>query len=96
MSYEPGRSDQSLEGDDGVDKRLVVRLVVAVAVIVLILLFMTQNNDEVDTSFVFFTVQTRLWVSLLVAVLLGVILGQLGQMVWHRRKARRAGRSDGD
>lgn len=92
MAYQPGRSDVPLdEGGDGVDRRLVARLVVAVAAVVFILLFMAQNNDRVETSFVFFTVDTRLWVSLLVAVLLGVVLGQAGEVLWNRRKRRRSG-----
>jgi uncharacterized integral membrane protein len=92
MAYQPGRSDVPLdEGGEGVDKRIVVRLVVAVAAVVYFLLFMVQNNDRVETSFVFFTVDTRLWVSLLVAVLLGVVLGQAGEVLWNRRKRRRSG-----
>jgi uncharacterized integral membrane protein len=95
MAYQPGRSDVPLdEGGEGVDKRIVVRLVVAVAAVVYFLLFMVQNNDRVETSFVFFTVDTRLWVSLLVAVVLGVVLGQAGEALWNRRKRRRRSSAD--
>jgi uncharacterized integral membrane protein len=95
MAYQPGRSDVPLEeGGEGVDKRIVVRLVVAVAAVVYFLLFMVQNNDRVETSFVFFTVDTRLWVSLLVAVVLGVVLGQAGEALWNRRKRRRRSGAD--
>jgi uncharacterized integral membrane protein len=95
MAYQPGRSDVPLdEGGEGLDKRVVVRLVVAVAAVVYFLLFMVQNNDRVETSFVFFTVDTRLWVSLLVAVVLGVVLGQAGEALWNRRKRRRRSGAD--
>jgi uncharacterized integral membrane protein len=90
MAYQPGRSDVPLdEGGGGVDMRVVARLVVAVVAVVLFLLFLVQNNDRVETSFVFFTVDIRLWVSLLVAVAIGVVLGQAGEALWNRRKRRR-------
>lgn len=89
MAYQPGRSDTPLDDSgDGVDKRLVVRLVVAAVVIIYTILFIAQNSDKVETSFVFFTVETRLWVSLLFAVILGALLGQGAEALWRRRKGR--------
>jgi uncharacterized integral membrane protein len=89
MAYQPGRSDVPLdEAGEGVDRRLVVRLAVAVVVVVLTLLFIFQNNERVETSFVFVEVTTRLWVSLLVALVLGALLGQAAEVLWNRRKRR--------
>jgi uncharacterized integral membrane protein len=51
---------------------------------------MAQNSEKVETTFIFFTVETRLWVSLLVAVLLGAFLGQLVEALWDRRRRRRS------
>jgi uncharacterized integral membrane protein len=78
------------ESSDGPDRRLITRLVVAAAVVILAILFVVQNNDRVEMSFVFFTVTTRLWVGLLVALVLGALLGQAVEVLWARRKRRKA------
>ena len=69
---------------------MVVRLVVAVVAVVLAVLFIVQNNDKVETSFIFFDVTARVWVGLLVALALGALLGQAVEALWERRKKRRA------
>ena len=89
MAYQPGRSDVPLDDTgEGLDTHLVLRLVVAVIVVILTVLFIAQNSEKVETTFVFFTVETRLWVSLLVALLLGAVLGQVVEAMWHRRRRR--------
>jgi uncharacterized integral membrane protein len=91
VSYRPESSDTPLEeSSDGPDRRLITRLLVAAAVVVLAILFVVQNNDRVEMSFVFFTVTTRLWVGLLVALVLGALLGQAAEALWARRKRRKA------
>lgn len=91
MAYEPERSDVPLEESrSGTDVRLIVRLVVAAAAVVLGVLFIVQNSERVETSFVFFDVTTRLWVSLLVAFALGAFLGQAITAMRARRKRKKA------
>jgi uncharacterized integral membrane protein len=91
VSYRPESRDVPLEeSSDGADRRLITRLLVAVAVVVLAILFVVQNNDRVEMSFVFFTVTTRLWVGLVVALVLGALLGQAAEALWERRKRRKA------
>jgi lipopolysaccharide assembly protein A len=91
MAYQPGRSDVPLDDTgDGLDTRLVLRLVIAAVIVILTIVFMAQNSEKVETTFIFFTVETRLWVSLLVAVLLGAFLGQLVEALWDRRRRRRS------
>jgi uncharacterized integral membrane protein len=91
VAYEPESSDVPLgESSDGPDLRLITRLLVAAAVVVLAILFVAQNSDRVETSFVFFDVTTRVWVGLLVALVLGALLGQAAEVLWERRKKRRA------
>ncbi|HZA76757.1 MAG TPA: hypothetical protein VE623_10260 [Acidimicrobiales bacterium] len=91
MAYKPESSDVPLEeSSDGPDLKLITRLVIAAAAIVLAVLFVLQNSDRVKTSFVFFDVTTRLWVGLLVALLLGALLGQGVEAMWDRRKKKKA------
>jgi uncharacterized integral membrane protein len=90
MAYEPSRSDVPLDDKgEGLDTRLVLRIVIGAAIVILTVLFIAQNSDKVETTFVFFSVETRLWVSLLVAVVLGALLGQAAETLWHRRQARK-------
>ena len=58
--------------------------------VILAILFIVQNSDRVEMSFVFFTVTARLWVGLLVALILGALLGQAVEVLWARRKRRKA------
>ena len=91
MAYRPERSDVPLEeSSDGPDRRLITRLVVGSVVVVLAILFVVQNSDRVETTFVFFDVTTRLWVGLVVALILGALLGQAVEALWARRKRRKA------
>jgi uncharacterized integral membrane protein len=78
------------ESSDGLDRRLVTRVVVGVVVVILAILFVVQNSDRVQTTFVFFDVTTRLWVGLVVALILGALLGQVVEALWQRRKKRKA------
>ena len=91
MAYRPERSDGPLdESSDGLDRRLVTRVVIGVVVVILAVLFVVQNSDRVQTTFVFFDVTTRLWVGLVVALVLGALLGQVVEALWERRKRRKA------
>ena len=78
------------DSSDGLDRRLVTRVVIGVVVVILAVLFVVQNSDRVQTTFVFFDVTTRLWVGLVVALVLGALLGQVVEALWDRRKRRRA------
>ena len=91
MAYRPESSDVPLEqSSDGPDLRLIARLLVAAVAVVLAILFVMQNSDRVEMSFVFFDVTSRLWVGLLVALILGALLGQAAEALWERRKKRKA------
>lgn len=95
MSYKPEGSSRSEESSDvpggGVDARLIGRLVFALAVVVLAVIFIVQNSERVELRFIFFEVTTRVWVGLVVALVLGALLGQ-GIEALVRRRRRRAAR----
>ncbi|HEX5365905.1 MAG TPA: lipopolysaccharide assembly protein LapA domain-containing protein [Acidimicrobiales bacterium] len=89
MAYDPGGSGTPMEGPGGgVDPRRVARLVVVAVVAVLAVVFMAQNNDEVELNFLTLSVTSRLWVGLLVTLLLGAILGRAASALWTRRHQR--------
>lgn len=91
MAYTPGKSDLPLEEtNEGVDKRRAMRLLAAGIAIVVAVVFMSQNNDKVELNFLMFSVSARLWVGMLATLVLGAVLGQAGEVLWERRKRRRA------
>ena len=63
-------------------------LLVGVAIVVAVV-FMAQNNDQVELNFLFISVESRLWVGMFVTLLLGALLGQGVEALWDRRKRRR-------
>lgn len=71
--------------DEGVDKRQAARLAGAGIVAIAALAFVVQNGDRIETTFLLFSVETRQWVSLLVALLLGIVLGLLIPVLRRRR-----------
>ena len=91
MAYRPEGSDLPLDEtrQGGPETRLIVRVIVAAVAVVLAVLFIVQNSERVETSFVFFDVTARLWVSLVVALILGALLGQAAEALWDRRKNRK-------
>jgi uncharacterized integral membrane protein len=69
-------------GADGPPIALIVGLIVAAAAA----LFVISNRDEVEVDFIVFSVQSRTWTALLVAIALGVALDRLFLAWWRRRK----------
>jgi uncharacterized integral membrane protein len=94
VSYEPGRSDPPgptggpFAHDEGVDKRQVGRLVAAGVALLAAVVFIAQNGETVEMRFLAFSVETRLWVGLVLTLVLGAVLGQAVEVLWRRRRRR--------
>jgi uncharacterized integral membrane protein len=93
VAYEPGRNDPVSpgalsDGEVGGRRQVPSRLIVAGVALIVALVFIFQNSERVETTFLVFNVTTRLWVGLLVAVLVGAILGQAAEAAWNRRRRR--------
>jgi hypothetical protein len=90
VAHVPGTGDQAGErgggtlADEGVDKRQVARLVGAGVVGIAALSFIVQNSERIETTFLLFSVETRQWVSLVVALILGIALGLLIPVIRRR------------
>jgi putative membrane protein len=52
------------------------RLIVALVLLVLAIIFIAENNQKVRIHFIFFTAHSRLWVGFLVSLVFGMLLGQ--------------------
>jgi uncharacterized integral membrane protein len=56
-------------------------------VAIVVVIFVVQNSNRTDVNFLFFDVNSRVWVALLVAVALGVLLDRLFIRWWRKRKS---------
>jgi uncharacterized integral membrane protein len=89
VAFEPGSPGPLPDGEAGGRRQVPTRLIVAGVALVVALVFIFQNSERVETTFLVFNVTTRLWVGLLVAVLVGAILGLVAGAAWNRRRSRR-------
>lgn len=69
--------------------RLYAKVFIWVVLAVIALLFVLRNSQPVPIDFVFFKVNAPLFVALIVALLLGMLLGGTGAW-WSARRRRKA------
>ncbi len=80
----PGNDDSGDDGGPSLSPGLIGFGVLAA----LLGVFVFQNTAEAEVKFIIFDATPPVWVALLVAVLAGVILGELGGWILRRRKSR--------
>ena len=84
-SEEIGNSGQEFKGrGEGISPTLIGLVVLAAATVI----FIVQNSERPKITFLFFSVRTRLWVAIALAIALGVVLDRLFAIWWRRRKER--------
>lgn len=81
--------DEGWQQDDDDDGGISPLLIGLIAVGVISLVFVLQNNQSTEITFLFFDVQGSLWIVILIAIVLGMALDRLLQMWLRRRKERR-------
>jgi uncharacterized integral membrane protein len=80
-----GNSGQEFKGrGEGISPSLIGLVLLAVASVI----FIVQNSDRSKVRFLFFSVTTRVWVGVVVAIALGVVLDRLFAIWWRRRRDR--------
>jgi uncharacterized integral membrane protein len=80
-----GNSGQEFKGrGEGISPSLIGLVLLAVASVI----FIVQNSDRSKVRFLFFTVTTRVWVGVVVAIALGVVLDRVFAIWWRRRRDR--------
>lgn len=78
--------DQPRNASTGVSPTLIGFLVVAVLAVI----FFLQNGEQSEIDLWFFTWDTTIRWSLLVAMAIGVLLDRLFSLFWRRSRAKRA------
>ncbi len=61
-------------------------LIGAIVLAVLAVVFVVQNQNEARIRFLFWEGRTDVWVAILIALVIGVLLGQVLLMLWKRRR----------
>jgi uncharacterized integral membrane protein len=83
------RDDESPAARQQESRDINFKLIGIVVLAVLIVVFIAQNRKPAKTTFLFFDVTTKQWVSLLVAMVIGALLGALLRVAWSGRRERR-------
>ena len=81
-----GSGFQPLSGQRSIDFGVLGAIVATAA----LLIFIVQNTDQIEVTWLFFEADAPLWVVIVVTAVLSVALAQLVLMVWRRRRRRRA------
>jgi len=80
-----GSGFQLLQSQRRIDFGVLGAIVAAAA----LLIFILQNTDEQEVTWLFFDANAPLWVVIVVTAVLSVALSQLVLFVWRRRRKRR-------
>ncbi len=75
----------------GVDRRVQVKLIVAVVLVVLTVIVVLQNTAPVETRILFITVEMPRAALLALTLLIGMLVGTLLTLVTIRRRHERKG-----
>ena len=94
MALDPQYSN--VDGDDanpliqetGITRVQMVKLGLAAAFLAVCVAFVLQNDARVETSLVLFSIETQLWIGLVASLVVGVLVGQAGGLIWSRRRRR--------
>jgi uncharacterized integral membrane protein len=71
--------------DTAADPRIPWKLVGLIVLAAIALLFVLQNRNRAPVQFLFFEINSRQWVNIVVAIVVGVLLDRLFLGWWRRR-----------
>ena len=74
------------QGKSGLSSGNIVKLVVLGVVLLVVLIFVLQNTEKVQFSFLFWDFDLALWVMFVITLVGGVLLGMLGSTLLRRRR----------
>jgi uncharacterized integral membrane protein len=86
LTSEPGDQTEPQQS-----RRITIWLIVAGLIVVAVAIFIGQNGDDVSISFLWFSGEMPLWLLIVLMLIAGAILGQVGLYLRRRRKRRDEG-----
>lgn len=82
MEMDDRQNNQASDGREGPSPALIGAIVVGIVG----LIFVLQNTNKVKTEFLFFSFRTQVWLTIVIAIVIGALLDRLVQMWWKRRR----------
>lgn len=76
------RDDAAVSGRSGPSPSVIGAIVIAILAVI----FVVQNREETLVTFLFWERRADVWVAILVALVLGILLGKLLDVLWRRRR----------
>ncbi|MFV0308323.1 MAG: lipopolysaccharide assembly LapA domain-containing protein [Desertimonas sp.] len=70
------------DGSSGISPTLIGLVVAAIVAVI----FIVQNREDTSIDLLFWTFDTAVWVAIVIALILGALLGWLGQRIVRRRR----------
>lgn len=64
----------------------IVKLVVLGVIVLVVLIFVLQNTDKVQFSYLFWHFELALWVMFVITLVAGILIGMLGSALLRRRR----------
>ncbi|MEZ5124617.1 MAG: LapA family protein [Thermoleophilia bacterium] len=87
MSSTPPQVQVRPQGKSGLGTAAIVKLAVAGGIALLILIFILQNTETVEWSFLFWGFQLAKWLMLVFTLVIGFLAGMLvNTLLWRRRR----------
>lgn len=94
MRYETMTIEPEDQFDAPAGRRVSAWLVIAGLIVVAVAIFIAQNGDDVPIQFLWFTGEVPLWLLIVISLVAGAILGQVGLYLRRRRKRHREAEED--
>ena len=86
--YERRDSERQSDGQPAQRTGLSPALIGLGILAIVAVIFIVQNSARTEVNFLFFDVNSRVWVALLVAIAIGVLLDRLFVYWWRKRRKR--------
>jgi uncharacterized integral membrane protein len=84
-----GRTGSGFQPLSTPSRRIDFGVLAAIVVTAALLIFIVQNTDQIEVTWLFFDADAPLWVVIVVTAVLSVALAQLVLLLWRRRRRRR-------
>ena len=79
-------ADRDERGDESVTSRISPAMIAWAVAAVLAVVFILQNQNETEIDVLFWSFTTSVWVAIVIAMVLGALLGWLGVKMLRRRQ----------
>lgn len=80
--------DRALQGDQAEGRKVGAGMILVGVIAAAFVVFVLQNTDKSEITWLFFEVETPMWLALIVAAVAGALLAEAGGWLLRRRRNR--------